>query len=1280
MFKMTLRFFLITIMFFSLSNAQDLKRVSVQLQWKYQFQFAGFIVAKERGYYKDIGLDVDLLEYEGTNSMQELADGKIDYAINNSIVVYDHQKLQDVTLLATYFQRSPLIIITQPEIKTVLDIKGKTISMSENDFYNSSLSMLLSYFSINEQNTNIIKPSFSIDAFIAKEVDGIAAFTSNEVFELNKKHIAYNVIDPVEYGFSTNAINLFASYEKVQESPEEVHKFLEASKRGWEYALSHIDEVALLIHQKYRPNKSLELLKYEGKVTKELMLLDLYEIGEVNKEFVTKTFKQLVKNKKLDKFQTPKRLIYKHHHIDEIGKISFSKEEYEWIKSHPIVTYSEVDWKPLSIIENSKMNGIMGDYLNLIQQKTGLKFEFRKADSWVNVLEMFKKGEIDLIPGVGSSPQELALGKVSDVYAKYPMVIVTGKKYNYIDSLDKLKTKTIAVPEHYTSYNFVKENFPEMKVIATKSIEEALLLVESEKADAFVGHIATSLYYITLLSLNDLKIAGTTSFEFEHRYLVHEDSRLLASIINKVLASITTDDREHINLKWVDTKVEQSIDLSFLYWILAAVVTVIFLVLVRQRLLSNYNRELKQLKERMELALSSSNSGIWDWNMRDNSLYISPQWKEMLGYSQEELVNVFETWKGSVHPDDIAEVMRIIQDNISKKIEYKEMTYRLVKKDKSVIWVLSKALTEYDKNSKPVRVIGTHINITESKAKELKSLQQAQIIEQIHDSVIATDLDGFVTSFNQGSTLLLGYTSEEMLGEHITKLYLEEDYESLGKNIEILKEKEEAHAVVRLVKKSGDVIYADLSLSLLKDEDGKAIGLVGYSQDITKRREAEQALLKQKDILNHQAHHDALTGLPNRVLFSERLEQAIAKSKRQNLKVGLLFIDLDHFKEINDSLGHAVGDEILKEVTNRLSSTIRKEDILARLGGDEFTIIIEGLKEAEDVTVLAQKIIDLLSEPIKIDDNILYVSSSIGISLYPDDGDNAQDLLKYADAAMYKAKDEGRNNFQFYCSEMTKLAFQRVHMEASIREALVNKEFVVFYQVQVDGSTDKIIGMEALVRWESPSEGLLSPSRFISIAESTGLIVDIDREVMKMAMSQVSLWEKEAIFSGVLSLNLTMKHLYKEDFLEVLVKTMKECDFNANDLELEVVESEIMSNPSRAIKILNQIRDMGISLAIDDFGTGYSSLSYLKRLPIKKLKIDQSFVKDLPHDEEDIAISRAVIALAKSMNLDIIAEGVETKEQKDFLVNNECKNIQGYYYSKPVNADEMKKILIDGFK
>ena len=473
-------------------------------------------------------------------------------------------------------------------------------------------------------------------------------------------------------------------------------------------------------------------------------------------------------------------------------------------------------------------------------------------------------------------------------------------------------------------------------------------------------------------------------------------------------------------------------------------------------------------------------------------------------------------------------------------------------------------------------------------------------------------------------------------------------------------------------------IWIEVTLTAVFVNNKKVLHVVW--KDIAQKKEAEEEAIAQRTILKYQAHHDALTGLANRILFNDRLEQAIETSKRHNTKLAILFVDLDHFKEVNDSLGHHIGDEILKEITYRIRNLIRDEDTLARLGGDEFSIVIENLVNVQDASTLAQKILNVISEVINIEGNKLYISSSIGISVCPDNGTSVQNLLKYADSAMYKAKDEGRDNFQYYSSEMTELAFERIVMEASFRESLKNEDFVVYYQPQIDGIRDKLIGMEALVRWKHPSMGLVSPDKFIPLAERTGLIVALDRFVMKTAMTQVVKWEKEGLKPGILAMNLSVKQIQQKDFISVLKNLIKETGCKPECIELEITESQIMSNPEEAIEVLSKISNLGIRLAIDDFGTGYSSLSYLKKLPIDKLKIDQSFIKDLPNDAEDAGITKAVIALAKSLNLRVIAEGVEGKEQKDFLIENGCKNIQGYFYSRPIACDEFERVLKEGLK
>jgi len=430
---------------------------------------------------------------------------------------------------------------------------------------------------------------------------------------------------------------------------------------------------------------------------------------------------------------------------------------------------------------------------------------------------------------------------------------------------------------------------------------------------------------------------------------------------------------------------------------------------------------------------------------------------------------------------------------------------------------------------------------------------------------------------------------------------------------------------------------------------------------------------KQKNTLYDQAHHDALTGLPNRVLFNDRLEHGIEQAKRHKTQIALFFIDLDHFKQINDSLGHPIGDRVLVAVTERLKAKIRKEDTLARLGGDEFTVIMDDLKEIQDVSLLAQKILDVLMQPIHIEGHTLYISCSIGISLYPQDDTDMNNLIKYADAAMYKAKEEGRNNFQFYSSEMTALALKRVIMEANLRQALENEEFIVYYQVQVDATSGKQTGIEALVRWQHPIMGMVSAVKFIDLAEETGLMVEIDRWVMKNAMKQVSKWYQEGFEPGVLALNLSMRQLRSHDFIKIIQENMKAIDFKPEWLEFEVTEGQVMQKPEESIIKLQQISDMGIKIVIDDFGTGYSSLAYLKRLPVDKLKIDQSFIKGVPDDNEDVSIVKAIIALAKSLRLELVAEGVEKDAQKEFLLENGCEYMQGYYFGEPMSADEIEK-------
>jgi diguanylate cyclase (GGDEF)-like protein/PAS domain S-box-containing protein len=680
--------------------------------------------------------------------------------------------------------------------------------------------------------------------------------------------------------------------------------------------------------------------------------------------------------------------------------------------------------------------------------------------------------------------------------------------------------------------------------------------------------------------------------------------------------------------------------------------------------------ELQQETQELSQLVEQSSNEIYIVELETlNYIYVNHGATKSLQYSKEELLSMsIRDVNPYLKNDEIERLKKLLENNgnILNKTIHK-------RKDGSLYYVQSYLHLITYKNKKCYVIFDT--DISQIIELESKYKRQAKILENIHDSVISTDNCGNIITWNNGSKKLFGYDTFEAIGKNIKMIYSNKNKFTLSECFQNINDGVNLNTELILVHKEKTPIICDVSLSASKDDMGQIIGYIGYIQDISKHKETQRMLEIQTEKLRHQAHHDMLTNLPNRVLFRDRLDQNIASSKRNNKKFALLFIDLDQFKNINDSLGHHVGDEVLIEASKRLSTVIREEDTLSRLGGDEFTIILKDIKDSKNAVIVAQKIIDILKEPIIIKDLELYVSSSIGISVYPDDTKEGDNLIKYADAAMYKAKDEGRNNYQFYSSEMTESAFERVIMEQSLRVAIKEESFVVYYQPQIDSKTNKLVGMEALVRWEHTDAGIISPEKFIPLAEETGMIIQIDLIVLRNAMYQFKAWIDQGFNPGKLSLNLSAKQIENNNFIEILSDTMKKLQFDPAWLTLEITEGQIMKNPEDSIKRLKEINNLGIEIAIDDFGTGYSSLAYLKRLPVNKLKIDKAFVEGLPDDDEDIAISKAIIALAQILNLKLVAEGVETKEQQEFMAANGCNVIQGYYYSKPLDTHNMNKFL-----
>lgn len=464
----------------------------------------------------------------------------------------------------------------------------------------------------------------------------------------------------------------------------------------------------------------------------------------------------------------------------------------------------------------------------------------------------------------------------------------------------------------------------------------------------------------------------------------------------------------------------------------------------------------------------------------------------------------------------------------------------------------------------------------------------------------------------------------------------------------------------------------------LRDKTGNVFGICTIGTDITEHKQAEHALREQQSRLNYLAFHDSLTALPNRALFYDRIHHGLARARRANSRVALMLLDIDRFKNINDSLGHDSGDLLLKVIATRLNEGVRDMDTVARLGGDEFVVVLEGIHSIDDVAFVATKLLSTLAQPIDLAGHSISTTVSIGVSIYPDDGADTEELLKHADIAMYKAKEAGKNNYQFYTKGMNATAVNYLLLENDLRRAVEQQQLALYYQPQVDLTTGEMTGVEALVRWQHPERGVVSPAHFIPLAEETGLIVPIGEWVLREACRQQKIWLEAGKYVGKIAVNLSPRQFRQKNFPEKVEAILAECGLDAKYLELEITESCAMEHAGETITQLNQLNTMGMFLAIDDFGTGYSSLAYLQRFKVQKLKIDRSFITDIHQDANDAAIAKSIIGLAHNMQMRVVAEGVENEQQADWLRGVGCDQAQGFYYAKPMTAKQLESHFRNG--
>ncbi|CAK0746934.1 diguanylate cyclase [Gammaproteobacteria bacterium] len=682
-------------------------------------------------------------------------------------------------------------------------------------------------------------------------------------------------------------------------------------------------------------------------------------------------------------------------------------------------------------------------------------------------------------------------------------------------------------------------------------------------------------------------------------------------------------------------------------------------------------KEIKKASEQLKLSslvFNSANEAMSITDVNNRFVSVNKSFCELTGYSESELIGQSPNLLKSEHEHQKASFYKKMWHDLMQEGNWVGEIWNRRKNGEEYAERLSISVA-YDEHGMILNYIAIASDITENKKVEQKLKELSLAVEQSPASVMITDRQGHITYVNPKFCAVTGYSVEDVIGltpKILRSGYTSDDlYQVLWKTISSGKE---WRGEMKNRKKNGDLFWEYSSFSSIKDNHGNITHYIAIKEDITIRKEYEEKLIKQ-------VNYDTLTGLPNRLLAMDRLSQAISRAEREGERVGVMLIDLDHFKKINDTLGHATGDRFLKQVSKRFTAAIRESDTVARLGGDEFMVILPALKDTMDIDLVAEKLLSSIKEKFNINEEELYVSASIGITVYPDDEKDCDLLMRNADIAMYKAKEGGRGVSQFFASEMNLRAYENLQIETELRHAINLSEIFVHYQPLVDIVSNRVIGAEALIRWNSKKLGNIPPGKFIPLAESTGLIVPIGEWVLRAACDDAMGWMKHSNTPLHVAVNVSSKQLEQRGFLKIVEDTLQTTGLPPKCLKLEITEGVLMRDAPETKKTIEDICKLGVRLALDDFGTGYSSLSYLRHYPFDTLKIDRSFVKDIPDSPEAVNLVNAIIAMAHGMRMTVVGEGIETMEQKEFLKNAGCEISQGWLTGKPMSSENFLNLV-----
>jgi len=689
-----------------------------------------------------------------------------------------------------------------------------------------------------------------------------------------------------------------------------------------------------------------------------------------------------------------------------------------------------------------------------------------------------------------------------------------------------------------------------------------------------------------------------------------------------------------------------------------------------KRLVRDQNRLMRTREQQLVIAQKIAHLGSWEWDVVSGKTSWSDELYSIFGIEPASTPASYKGFLERVHPEDRETVKKVVQNALKKRQSITSYYCRIVRPDGSIRTIHGQGEVILDVAGKLVSVVGTSHDVTERRQMEEERARLAMIVASSSDAIFSISLDGVITSWNGGAENVFGYSADEIIGRQIFTIIPPERYAERTQILQtILSGEQLQHFETTRIRKDGRQIYVSITTSPLLDADGKIIGNSVIARDVTERR-------KMEEIIKHQAHHDTLTDLPNRQLFMDFLSLELAQARRDETKLALLFLDLNGFKQVNDTLGHSCGDRLLQEVGQRLRGCIRESDTVARLGGDEFTVLMPALGRTDDVSIVLEKILGVFETPFILEDTVIDTTTSIGICMFPDDGDCGEELMKKADIAMYDAKGSGRNSYQFYNAEINSRTIKRQKMEKFLRKAVGKGELELLFQPLVCSDTRCIIGAEALLRWRHPEQGLLAPDQFLAIAETSGAIVPIGEWVIRNACDQARIWNDRGYPLSV-SVNLSNRQFHQPNLIEKTASILAETGLMPSQLEFDITEKSIMADVDFSLRSMQALTEMGVTLAIDNFGCGSSSLHLIKKMQTNKVKIDKSFVMNMLCEPDDLAVVNAVVAMSHNLKMKVVASGVETEDQLSAIRQSGCDQLQGYVISKPLQSREFEQMVVN---